>query len=364
MDTMVPCMNCGRSFCSVCAPSRGGAHYCADCHNKRIREIEEKSGSPAARRAPEKKKTKPGGPITSPENRRAPPPTLKKAVPGARQGRGGIRRILGFFLKPFKRLKDSFSNFLGAQRRRMGAQSLQKKITGNRQRRTREREKRRAVKTARHGRGREALAFRAASAREAAASYARRAAGRARKAVIAALLFVPGKLLAGSVRVYEGFPVGLVETKEQRGVPPLRKKWKTLLFITVGGIAIWVVSVLAVRDRWTLCGCLVGLAVGAGFVRALGGVMSRDTGLFAGTATVLSIIAGELIVQMLFSMHIMKDIGITERVMARAYSSWGFYANFFWWFVVGILLPSGILAFLIGAWPFPKRLYWRGFGSG
>ncbi len=361
MDTMVPCMKCGRPFCRLCSSHKGGVHYCPDCSAEMIKDLQEKGGVPADIRASVKKKDPLQRPGPEPVTRQAPTPTLKKEVPGASQGGGGKRWILGLFLKPFKRLKDSIPHPLAAARGRMGAESLQERITENRLRKIREREERRAVKVVRGEHRSEALAERAASARERAASSARRAAGRARDALVKALMFVPRKMLAAVVGAYRRFPVGLVETDMNEEAPLLREKWKLLLLITVGGAALWVALVLVVRDRWILCGCVVGLAVGAGFVKAMDG-LSRDTGLFAGTATVLSIIAGELIVQLLFSLRIMKNIGITERVMARTYSTWGFYANFFWWFVLGILLPSGILAFLIGAWPFPKRLYWRGFG--
>ena len=271
-----------------------------------------------------------------------------------------VHRSIRSVIKPFIRLKDSVAGILRSVGRRLGEVSPEEWAAEHRQARAGEREERRARKVMRGRRRRDALAERSASVGEGLSSLARRIAGRTGEVVVAALLFIPRKAVALAALAYERFPLGLVETGIGEETPPLLEKWKTLALITVGGAFLWVLSVLVVRDRWTLCGCVVGLVVGVGFIRTLDGMLTRETGLFAATATVLSVIVGELVVLLLFRMRIFKNIGITEKVMARTHTAWGFYTNFFWWFVLGILLPSAIIAFLVGAWPFPRRFYWRG----
>lgn len=277
-----------------------------------------------------------------------------------RQEMGVWSRASRFVLKPVLWAGGSLKRAVSASTGCLKELSPGELAAQHRSRRDDERRERRTRKVRRWKRTQGVVASWVAHVLASAKSLARGIVERVCKAAVAAGRFMQEKTVALAVAARERFPVVLVETDVPEDEPLYRDRWKRLVLITIGGAFLWVLSVFIIKERWILFGCLVGILVGIGFVWALDGMVTRDTGLLAAMATVLSLTIGELAVQLLYRLRVMKDIGITERLMARTYSAWGFYFNFFWWFVICMLVPAGVLAFLLGAWPFSRRPYWKG----
>ncbi|MBU4391868.1 MAG: hypothetical protein KJ907_01605 [Actinobacteria bacterium] len=386
MNTMVPCMRCGRSFCRICSPPEGGSHYCPGCSADLVRELVSKAEKRRTRPGRGKKKKTVSGRVAEKQASAITPSTVSTdqdsggapAKPAGgempyvkragrvvtalspRQERDAWSRVPGFVLRPISWAGGSLKRAVSASTGRLKGLPPGKMVAEHQRRRDDERRERRVRKVRRWKRARGVLASWIAHVVASAESLARGIVERVYKAAVAAAWFIPKKMAALAVAARGRFPVVLVETDVPEDEPLYRERWGRLVLITVGGAALWVISVFVMKERWVLCGWLVGILVGIGFVWALEGRVSRDTGLLAAMAAVLSITVGELVVQLLFRLRVLKEIGITERLMARTYSAWGFYFNFFWWFVICLLLPAGLLAFLLGAWPFSRRPYWRG----
>jgi hypothetical protein len=178
-----------------------------------------------------------------------------------------------------------------------------------------------------------------------------------------AVLFIPRKVTVLAIgltdRVRVGFPVSLKEKAPQDAAPAFIERWRPLALLTASGAALWVISVIIVHGRWTVWGLVVGVVIGVGFARSLDWKFSVTTGTLAVLATVVAIVVGELIVILLYWTRLYTNIGVSASMMVRSAEKLRFFLDYVWWFVIGILLPSVAVAFLIAAWPFPKRFTWK-----
>lgn len=204
---------------------------------------------------------------------------------------------------------------------------------------------------------------RAKSAHEKAPGVFRKAAGRVRTA-LATVPGVPGRALRYTGREIKAhFPVGLKDTERLEGMPPLAEKWPWLAGFTAGGTVLWalVVGLTHVRAPWYSIG--VGLIVAVGIAWSLGPRFDPQVGLVALCLVVLSLVLGELFVQVLYRLNVIKKLDISKLpFMALNERKALFYQGYFYTLLVHRLLPSAVLAFLIGWWPLPKRPSWLGFG--
>jgi len=78
---------------------------------------------------------------------------------------------------------------------------------------------------------------------------------------------------------------------------------------------------------------------------------------------ILALVLGEMLVQALYSAQVIKTLDI--RGATTEFESRGvFFKRFFYDLLVLRLLPSAAAAFIVGFWPFPKTLAWKGFSFG
>lgn len=441
MDTMVPCMRCGRYFCRICNPPRGATHYCPQCQEEIVRDLERKSRKKTAarpsagkysqqpagkvkrrvsdlgsrlkpraeprkddRKRPPVVERRPG-PVGRPKPLERPAPTARKAergVPGpsvaAGKRAGGKtpavplesagtlpvpsratgtvapvkpRRVSSAFSSAGRRIRaipTGLGQWISSLRSRFGLRAIEEKVEEHSDQRERERAERRAAKReerrAKRRERRESLEWRRDKVSRSASGAAARAWEGFWSGFLAVAGFIPRKVASFASAAYYAFPLGLSEKETAEDYfPPLREKWKSLVLIILCGIAIWVFSVFLVRGRWAVWGAIVAVWISAAFVWSFDGFFSKATGLCAAAAAVVAILLGELVVQLLYRLHILKNVGITEEVTARTASTMSFMVDYLGWFVIGILVPAAVIAFLIGVWPLPKRIYWRGTGS-
>ncbi|GEM_PF-3677956 len=312
IETMVVCMSCGRHFCRLCSADKGSTHHCDDCASASMKEFERKAEG-RARHGLER-----------------PPSRLSRVLTPLSRIAGARLRLDAGWRKKADRWRERAP--------------LGERVEEHSRFRARERAARMPATEAR----RNALLDWLTGARKRLASLPGRVARAVLRLLARALLFI-----------WRSFPIGLVEKEAPPGDLPYGEKWKKLALAVLGSACLWVVVVALAQARLALAGYAIGVLLGVGFARILGGCFTGEVGVMAGMATVVSILLGEMAVQVLHRLHFLKNIGINERLMVTTNSTLGFYAHFFRWFVVGILLMSGVVAFLVGAWPFPKRFCWK-----
>lgn len=75
----------------------------------------------------------------------------------------------------------------------------------------------------------------------------------------------------------------------------------------------------------------------------------------------LSLATGEVIIQVLFRNGVIKTLDLPAVSLLQVKSQVGIYSRFFYNVLILRFLPSAVVAFLVGWWPIPKRIGWRGF---
>ena len=159
------------------------------------------------------------------------------------------------------------------------------------------------------------------------------------------------------------FPISLGEVERAHGFEGFQKSAGRFAAITAAGVFLWVLSVFFLHKRLALFSCLVAFVISLGFLRVERWRFSRELGFLACCCSIISVILGELLVQILFKFRLIRDVGISEETMAIAKSAGSFLLYYLGWFVLGMLLPAGVIAFFLCYWPFQKRFYWKRRGA-
>jgi hypothetical protein len=193
--------------------------------------------------------------------------------------------------------------------------------------------------------------------------------GRAFKAAAIFLAGLP-KLLAILVarawrwlvrEIRDHFPVGLAPREALEGDPPFKEAWYKLAAFVGIGIVVWVVIVAIAGQRNPVISIGVSIIVAAGVVWAMDSKYGVTTAVVAVGIVLISLMLGELIVQLLFRFHVIKRLDLQLAGLVSLNKPSTFYRSFVFKLVVWRLLPSAVVAFLIGWWPLKRRFSWVGF---
>lgn len=175
----------------------------------------------------------------------------------------------------------------------------------------------------------------------------------------------PGRVYAlAAAAVREHQPFALVDREAREGMPPLAASWIKLSIFVLSGAVAWTVLVAASHRRSPLFAVAVALVVSAGVTWALGTRFSVTVGITAVALVVFSLAVGELFVQLLSRYDLLKLKDLAGVSASSLDSPGAFYSRYFQKLILNRMLPSAVVAFIIGWWPFPKRLSWRGFMGG
>ncbi len=146
-------------------------------------------------------------------------------------------------------------------------------------------------------------------------------------------------------------------------VPPFAETWLRLLGVALAGAVLWTVVVVIIHRRLAVVSVVVALLVAAGVVLVLGVGQDLPIAVLATAIAILALVLGEMLVQALYSAQVIKTLDI--RGATTEFESRGvFFKRFFYDLLVLRLLPSAAAAFIVGFWPFPKTLAWKGFSFG
>lgn len=157
------------------------------------------------------------------------------------------------------------------------------------------------------------------------------------------------------------FPLGLTDKEGFEGMPPLAKSWYKLAAFTLGGSALWIALVAIFHQRNPAFSIVTAIIVAWGIAWSLGNRFDLPVAVVAVCLVLLSLMIGEIVVQLLYrgdviriNLPVYPDIIMYERRGVL-------YGNFYRDLLLHRLLPSVAAAFLIGWWPLPRRVTWRGF---
>lgn len=161
--------------------------------------------------------------------------------------------------------------------------------------------------------------------------------------------------------VKEHSPLVEAEVEKYEGEPRLRECWYKLVAVVLSGAAIWTLLTALTHHRRPWVSVIVAFLVAAGAVWSLGTRFGVIVGLFAMALALLSLAIGEVVVQGLFRYGVIKSLDLPAVSLSQVESKGGIYSRFFYNVLVLRFLPSAVVAFLVGWWPIPKRIGWRGF---
>ena len=139
-------------------------------------------------------------------------------------------------------------------------------------------------------------------------------------------------------------------------MPPLARAWYKLLPVVLGGAAAWTIIVAKTHRRVGLHTWIIAAIVAVCVVWSLGLRFDLPTAVVTVMLTLLSLAIGEVLVHLLYTSKVIKTLDVGGPDVASAY-----YRSFLHKVLVNRMLPSALIAFLIGLWPLPKRIGWRGF---
>ncbi len=298
--TMVPCLGCGRYFCRICDTPRSTGQYCPRCYDETLKDI-----------------------------------VLKKEPRGSAVGR---------FFKSFG--ADRVKSTRGAERL-------------ERYRKVHEPEEKRG-RVAGGKRTRrliESLGARRDRARSATREWMKKASE--------AIPKLPGVAYAYAARIArEHFPIILKDREGLEGMPPLGESWRKLALMVASGALLWTLLIIATRHRNPAISIGVALLVAAGVTWALGVRFGSSVGVVTMLLAILSLAAGELVILMLYRFEVIKKLDTVIVTVTQLEKPRLFYGGYFYALLLYRFLPSAFVAFMVGWWPFPKRLSWRGFQKG
>lgn len=296
---MVPCFGCGRYFCRVCFPLKGAGQYCKRCHEDNLERLA--GGENQGHTEPE---------TTGGENSALKPDRRAAEAGGGPAGLPPAGRL--------SRITGSAAVRLGAAYRSASA-GVERGVTGT-------------------GRGLAAAGVSVARAPGTAFRWIRGVAGRR-------------------------FPLDLAERKALEGGISLSPVWHKALAFVLGGAAVWVLAVAVFHQRNPGFSIAVSIFIAGGVVWSIGTRFGVSVGIIAAMLALLALALGEVAAQLLFRAGLIR-ISDIERVSLYYLGDRGRFAGAF---AVKVLLyrliPSAVAALLVGWWPFPKRIHWRGFAG-
>jgi hypothetical protein len=173
---------------------------------------------------------------------------------------------------------------------------------------------------------------------------------------------LPKKAVAGTRDYFKGrFPVTLVK-KQELGTPPLFKAiWYKFAIIFGSGVTVWVIVTALAKQRNPLISLAVAIGVVVAVVCVLGVTFDITVAIFAVMLVLTTLISGELMVQVLIRLGVIAKLDTGNISLYVLKHPGNFYSTYFFKLIVWRMLPGVIVAFLIGLWPLPKRLSWKGF---
>ncbi len=336
---MVPCLKCGRYFCRVCESSPESVHYCISCYHRSIDSLarEFETRSQGRKRVVAGKAFGRDKSVSGTKGREA--MGGSESTEGVMKGRGLLAPVAEFIRQASFRIRDMLATV--RYRRKEGLFSR-----WARSRRAHEEEWRKIRERRKFigARKRKLLISRMA---ERVRSWWRR---------------VLEKVKKSARYIKEEFPIGFKEKMAGEQFP-LSKAWRGLALTMLAGIALWFLSVYVFQRRWWVASLVIGVLLACGCVKALRGVMGTQTGIAAALVAVFSILSGDLLLQILYRLHVLSGTTIPWDILQKSESATSFYSHFLLWYFFTILVPAVAAAFLVGLWPLPLRPYWRGFGG-
>jgi len=168
---------------------------------------------------------------------------------------------------------------------------------------------------------------------------------------------LPGRLIPSTVAfTKEHFPFALRDTPRGEGMPPLARAWYKLLPVVLGGAAAWTIIVAKTHRRLGLHTWIIAAIIAVCVVWSLGPRFDPPTAVVTVMLTLLSLVIGEVLVLLLYKSKAIPtlDVGISDAASA-------YMRSFLYKVLVNRMLPSALIALLIGLWPLPKQISWRGF---
>lgn len=296
VDTMVPCMGCGRDFCRLCEPPQGAGQYCHRCYEESLSRLAGKEQEGRFRGIKYAKyRDKPG-----------------KKAPGAQRESG-------------RRDRPAAGKAAPAESKRLFAGIA--------------------------GRWRDLLANIRKKSKDA----------------VSWIAGLPSRLLSSlrrfGIYIKGHFPMVLKDKEKYDEAPPLRDAWPKLLAFTVGGCAVWTVITVLMHRRLMWVSVMVAFLLAVGVVWSLGARFDIPVALVTLSLALLSLVLGEVLIQVLYRLGAIKKldlVSISPKLFGRTNLVYGRY---FYNLFVHRLIPSAAVAFLVGWWPLPKRLSWRGFSG-
>lgn len=296
---MVPCLGCGRSFCRICDAPRGAGQYCPACYREQVEKLAGKT-----------------------ENAESVEP-----VPvAAESGQKGLRK-------------------------RLGRNKAEAKAREPRQ------------KSSAGGFKEKALApFRWIDRQVVAAGREIKAAALVvGRMPIRAALFIAWCARWLWREAKDRWPLSLAPRELLEGNPPLKESWPKLLGFVLGGVALWtlLVAFTGIRNPGYSIG--VAIIVAGGVVWAMGSRYGPTTGIISAGLVLVCIVMSEFLVQVLFRAGVIKKLDLQMTGLISLQRPSMYYSTFLYRLIAYRLLPSAIIAFMIGWWPLKRRIAWFGF---
>lgn len=180
--------------------------------------------------------------------------------------------------------------------------------------------------------------------------------------VVAAVPGKAGRATRASVPAARSFarercPVVLKEKERATGPLPLGGRWPALAAVALGGAVVLAAVSAVTRHRhpcfYVVAACLVALGVAL----SMGARFDPWVAAVAVVLAVFALVAGELLVQVLYRLSVIRKLDVDTRHVGSS----SFYAGYFRSLVLFKLLPAAAAAFVVAWWPFPRRPGWRGF---
>jgi len=173
---------------------------------------------------------------------------------------------------------------------------------------------------------------------------------------------LPGKTVTRIKNYLKGrFPVTLVDKEELETLIPFKEIWYKFAIIYGCGVVLWALIAILARERSPFISLAVSILVAGALVWVLGAKNDIRVGVLAVMIVLLTLMTGELVVQVIVKLGLISKIDVINMSMYILRKSGIFYRSYYFTLIVWRMLPGAVVAFLIGLWPLPKRLSWKGF---
>jgi hypothetical protein len=159
------------------------------------------------------------------------------------------------------------------------------------------------------------------------------------------------------------FPVTLTKKQELDEIPPLRESWYKFLILTLGGATVWIVASALAHQRNPLTSLSVAVLVAVGVVWTFDERNDIKVAVIALLMALAALLMGEVGLLIIMRLGIVKKMDLTPISVYALNHGNTVYTDFFFKVLVWRIFPSAVIAFLIGLWPLPQRLSWKGFAK-